>query len=189
LRFNQEQFCDGDKAYRKTLWIAVPVSSGALFEGRVASGSAGEPAFGSSGRSSAGFRWLGGRAQMHQKRRNGAVDPDRRQATGVVAALPGQPQVRNARSGQPELGESGQNQPRPAVGLLGAAHPRRRPSERLLEEAEGVLQVEAPDVGAPDEVQIRLGSLRPAPPQPQHPRLAPPLATSRHGAAARPRPG
>ncbi len=132
LRFNQEEFCDGDKAHRKTLAFTVFADSGALFEGRVALGWSGEPAFGSSGRSSAGFRRLRGRAEVHQKRRNGAVDPDRRQATGIVAALPGQPQVRNARSGQPELGERGQHQPRPAVGLLGAAHPRRRPSECLL---------------------------------------------------------
>ncbi len=75
------------------------VGSGALLDGWVALRPPREAAFGSSGRSSAGFRWLGWRAQMHQKRRNGAVDPDRRQATGIVAALPGQPQVRNARSG------------------------------------------------------------------------------------------
>jgi hypothetical protein len=39
-----------------------------------------------------------------------------------------------------------------------------------------VFQVEAPDVGAPEEIQIRRRSLRPAPPQPQDPRLPPTLA-------------
>jgi hypothetical protein len=49
------------------------------------------------------------------------VDPDRCQATGVVATLPGQPPIRHVRSRQPKLGESGHHQPRPPVGLLGVA--------------------------------------------------------------------
>jgi len=150
LRFNQEEFCDGDEARRKTLAFTIFAGSGALFERRVALGPAREATFGSSGRSSAGFWWLGRCAQMHQKRRNSAVDPDRRQAAGVVATLPGESQVCNARSGQAQLRVGGQHQPRPAVSLLGVAHPRRRPPHALLEEAEGVLEIEAPDIGTPD---------------------------------------
>ena len=40
-----------------------------------------------------------------------------------------------------------------------------------------MLQVEAPDVGAPDQVQLRRHPLRPVPPQPQNPGFAPPLAS------------
>src|SRR5829696_10432090 len=101
--------------------VTVFVGSGALLEGRVALGLAGEPAFGPPRRPTAGFRRLGGRAQVRQKRRNGAMDPDRRKTPRIVAALPRQPQVRNARARQPELGESYHNQPRPPVGLLGVA--------------------------------------------------------------------
>ena len=80
--------------------------SGAPFEGRVALGLAGEPAFGSPRRPTAGFRRLSGRAQVRQKRRNDAVDPDRRQAAGGVAALPGQPTICDARPRQPKLDDS-----------------------------------------------------------------------------------
>src|SRR5215212_4252211 len=121
LRFNHEGFCDVLYLHRKTLAVTVFVGSGALLEGRVALGLAGEPAFGPPRRPTAGFRRLGGRAQVRQKRRNGAMDPDRRKTPRIVAALPRQPQVRNARARQPELGESYHNQPRPPVGLLGVA--------------------------------------------------------------------
>jgi hypothetical protein len=40
-----------------------------------------------------------------------------------------------------------------------------------------VLQVEAPDVRAPEEIEIRCRSLRTMPPQPQNPRLPPTLAS------------
>src|SRR5215203_3769761 len=56
------------------------------------------------------------------------------------------------------------------------ANPRRGPSHALLEEAEGVLQVETPDVRTPDEIEVRHHPLRPVPPQPQNPRLPPTLA-------------
>src|SRR5919202_2236592 len=105
----------------KPLAITVFVGSGAALEGRVALGPPREAAFGPSGRPPAGFRRLGGRPQVPQKRRNGAMDPDRRKAPRLVAALPRQPQTLHARARQPELGESDHNQPRPPVGLLGVA--------------------------------------------------------------------
>src|SRR5215203_835161 len=166
LRFNHEGFCDVLYLHRKTLAVTVFVGSGALLEGRVALGLAGEPAFGPPRRPTAGFRRLGGRAQVRQKRRNGAMDPDRRKTPRIVAALPRQPQVRNARARQPELGESYHNQPRPPVGLLGVAYPRRRPSHALLEKAKGVFQIETPHIRAPDEVQVRPRPFRSVPPQP-----------------------
>src|SRR5215203_1412848 len=39
-----------------------------------------------------------------------------------------------------------------------------------------MLQVEASYVGTPEELQIRIHPLRPAPPQPKHARLSAPLA-------------
>jgi hypothetical protein len=89
----------------KPLSITVFVGSGAPLEGRVALGPAGEPTFGPPRRPIAGFRRLGRRAQVRQKRRNGAMDPDRRKVPCIVAALPRQPQVLDVRACQPELGE------------------------------------------------------------------------------------
>jgi hypothetical protein len=105
LRFNQPEFCDGLYLHRKTLGLPVLVLSGAPLESRVALGPAGEPAFGSSGRPTAGFRRLGRRAQLHQKRRNYPVDPHGRKATRPVATLPWQPEVRNMGACQSQLGE------------------------------------------------------------------------------------
>src|SRR5215218_7778158 len=167
----------GFMSIAKPLAIAVFVGSGAPLEGRVAFRSAGEAAFGPPGRPTAGFRRLRLRAPGHQKRRNRSVDPNRRKGPRLVAALPRQPQVRDAGARQPQLRVGGHYQPAPPVGLLGVANPRRRPSHALLEEAEGVLQVEAPYVRAPDEIQIRCRPLRTVPPQPQDPRLAPPLVS------------
>jgi hypothetical protein len=153
------------------------VDSGALLDRRVASGPTREASLGPSGRPAAGFRRFRGRVQVSQKCRKGAVNPNRRQPSGVVAPLPGQSAVGDMRPRQSELGERGQNQPRPPVGLFGVAHAEGVPSERLLEEAEGMLQIEAPDVGAPEEAEIRRGSFGADPPQPQSLRLAPPLAS------------
>jgi hypothetical protein len=164
------------KYIAKLLAITVFVGSGAPLESRVAFGLPREPAFGPPRRPTAGFRRFGRRAQVCQKRRNRAVDPHGRKATRIVTALPRQPEVRNPGTRQSELRVSGHHQPRPAIGLLGVAYPRCRPSHALLEEAEGVFQVETPHIRAPDEIQIRRGSLWPVPPQPQNPRLPPPLA-------------
>src|SRR3954464_10626675 len=50
LRFNQEGFCDGLYSIAKPLAFAQFCASGSRFDGRVALGPAGEPAFGSAGR-------------------------------------------------------------------------------------------------------------------------------------------
>jgi hypothetical protein len=54
--------------------------------------------------------------------------------------------------------------PRPPVGLFGMAQARGDPTERPFEKAEGMLQVEAPDVGAPEDLQLRRSFLRTMPP-------------------------
>ena len=90
LRFNREEFCDGHKARQKTPSLPIFFAdSSDLLEGQVAFGPPREAPFWPSGRSSAGFRRLRGCAELRQKRRNDAVDPDRCQAARVVAALPG----------------------------------------------------------------------------------------------------
>ena len=83
LRFNHEEFCDGHKARRKTPSLPIFADSSSLLEGRVVLGSAREAAFWPPGRSPARFRRPRGRAELRQKRRNHAMDPDRCQATGV----------------------------------------------------------------------------------------------------------
>ena len=75
----------------KALAFAFFVDSGGLSDRRVALRAAREAAFRSSGRPTAGFRWLRWRAQVHQKRRNGAMDSHGRQASRIVATLPRQP--------------------------------------------------------------------------------------------------
>src|SRR5215207_4350177 len=96
-----KRFAMGIKLIAKPLVFALFTVSGSRFDGRVAFRSAREAAFGPPGRSAAGFRWLGWRAQVRQKRRNYAVDPYRSQAAGVVTALPRQPQVLDACARQP----------------------------------------------------------------------------------------
>src|SRR5215208_6068462 len=102
------------------------------------------------------------------------MDPHRCKATGVVMTFPGQPQVRYVPSCQPELGESSHHQPRPPVSLLGVPYPRCGPSQSLFEKAEGMLQVEAPDVRAPEQIEI--GFSLTMPPQPELFGLSAPLA-------------
>jgi hypothetical protein len=84
-------------------------------------------------------------------------------------ALPGEPPIRDARPCQAQLREGRKHQPTPAVGLLRMAHPRGSPPQSLFEEAEGMLQVEAPNVRPPEEIEVRLSGA--GPPQPRHARL------------------
>ena len=85
----------------KPLTCAFFTASGSRFDRRVAFRSPREAAFGSSRRSTAGFRRLRWRAHLNQKRRNYPMDTHRCQSTGVVASLPRQPQVRYALARQP----------------------------------------------------------------------------------------
>src|SRR5215208_4425625 len=51
--------------------------------------------------------------------------------------------------------------PDPATSLLGVPDSGRRPTETLLAEAQRVLEVEAPDVGPPEQIQVRLARTGP----------------------------
>ncbi len=84
------------KLIAKPLAFVLFADSGCLFDRRVAFRSAREAPFGPPRRPTAGFRRLRWRAQLHQKRRNYPVDPQRRQPTRILTALPPQTtQVRN----------------------------------------------------------------------------------------------
>src|SRR5215211_6098531 len=145
----------------KPLVRPLLVLSGGRFDGRVAFRSAREAAFGPSGRPTAGFRRLGGRAQLWQKCRNHPTDSGRRQIAGSVASLPGQPPVAHTLAGQPQLSEGGHHQPTPSVSLLWMAYPRGGPSQCLFEKAEGVFQIEPTHICSPEKLEIRLSGSRP----------------------------
>ena len=161
LRFNHEEFWDGLCVHPKTPVFAVFAGSGGLLDGRVAFRPARSAASGPSRGASAGFRRLRGRAQLWQECRNGPADPYRRQAAGIVAPLPRQTPVGHARPGQAQLREGADHELRPKVGLLRVAHPRGGPPQGLLEEAEGVLQVEPAHVRPPDGIEIGLSETGP----------------------------
>src|SRR3712207_9459543 len=71
-------------------------------------------------------------------------------------ALPRQAPIGHERAGQAQLGIGGGDEPGPAIRLVWVAHARRGPARTLLQEADGVLQVEAPHVG--DRKSTRLNS-------------------------------
>ena len=67
---------------------------------------------------------------------------------------------------QPELGVGGHDDPGPAVALVGCADAWPGPAQSLLEEPEGVFQVEVAQEGSPQAVQISVGEFGPGVPQP-----------------------
>src|SRR5215211_3245232 len=140
--------------------------SGSLLERWVAPGPTGEPSLGPSRGSPAGFRRTRRCAYHRQECCETPKYPARCQSPASLRAFPRQPAIRRTRARQAQLGVGGQDQPRPEVGLLGVAHPRRGPAQSLLEKADGVLQVEPPDVGPPQEV--RSGSPLGSPPPENH---------------------
>src|SRR4051794_35722046 len=83
-----------------------------------------------------------------------------------LAWLPGQPMVADQRAGQAKLGERGEDEPGPPVGLFWGAKFRGGPAQDLFGEAERVLDVETAQVGPPDPVQVQVGLLVAVPPQP-----------------------
>ena len=72
---------------------------------------------------------------------------------GVGVLLPGAAEVAGEGAGEQELGVGGDDDPGPAVGLLGGADLRGGEAEGALQGADGVLDVEPCEVGAPELVQ------------------------------------
>src|SRR6266508_3190822 len=83
--------------------------------------------------------------------------------------LPGQADVADEWASQPQLPARACDQPAPTIGCLRVARSNGGPAEGLLEETEGVLDSEAPQVPAPQDAQV--SRQRTADPgQPQGPR-------------------
>src|SRR3954463_11991626 len=141
--------------------------SGSLLDGRVAWCRPGSAAEGASRRPAAGFWWVGGRVEGDQELRKRLAHAGGCEgATGrTLGALPGEMPVLDGAAGQAELGVGQQDQPGPAIGLLGVADAGRGPVERLLAEAVGMLQVEAVDVCPPEDSEV--GCAGATPPQPE----------------------
>src|SRR6187402_334359 len=143
------------------------LESGGLFDGREAWCWAGPASERAPRRPSAGFWRVGGRVEGDQELRKPLAHAGGCEGTTgrTLGALPGEAPVLNGEAGQAELGVGQQDQPGPAIGLLGVADAGRGPVERLLAEAVGVLQVEAVDVRPPEHGEIRCA--RAAPPEPE----------------------
>src|SRR5207247_6516698 len=100
-------------------------------------------AFGSARAGPAGF-WRAGRTGgCVVDAGKPAADPAWGQPARLDRFLPWAAQVVSEVSGQTELGVGGQDQPGPPVGLVRMTQPGSGPAQGLLEESEGVFQVEA----------------------------------------------
>ena len=112
-----------------------------------------------------GFRQAGRGAQLVAQMTKCAADPAGRQRPpGPGSPFPGAAQVGGQVAGEPQLDVSGDQQPGPADSLLRVPDPGGGPPELGLQQLEGVLHVEAAQVGPPAHVQVRC--LRPGMPQP-----------------------
>jgi len=107
-----------------------------------------------SGSGSTGFRCTGRNRHRRAGARKPSTNPCRRQSCWWDRPFPGAAEVLGQRTGEPELGVGHQHDPGPAVGRLGTAEPRCGPPQRLLEETEGVLEIEAPQKQLPQPVEI-----------------------------------
>ena len=72
---------------------------------------------------------------------------------GFAPSFPGQAYVLDDGSGQSELGVGGGDEPGPAVGLCGCAQSWGGPAQGVLDEPEGVLDVETAQVAGPAGVR------------------------------------
>src|SRR3954447_13200914 len=97
------------------------LESGGLFDGRIAWSRAGPTSERAPRRPTAGFWRDGGRVEGNQKLRKRLTHAGGRESTTgrTRGALPGEMPVLDGRAGQTELGVRRQDQPGPAVGLLG----------------------------------------------------------------------
>mgnify|MGYP001826870116 CR=1 FL=1 len=126
---------------------------------------AGAGAFGASGACSGGFWWVGGCAEVCAKSSKPSADADGGQSVGCEWSFPWEAEVLDEAAGEAELGEHGDDEGSPAVGLFWGAERWCGPAEGVLGEAEGVLDVEPAEVGAPASVEV--GFVVSGPPQPQ----------------------
>ena len=81
-------------------------------------------------------------------------DASRGELGGVAGAFPRHAHVVYQASGQAQLGVGGDDEPSPAICLLGHLQRGSGPAEGVLDEAVGVLEVEAVEVGGQAQLQV-----------------------------------
>jgi hypothetical protein len=91
----------------------------------------------------AGFRDTGEAGQVGVEVRESPADAGGGEPPRLGRGFPGEAQVGGEGSGGGQLGESGDHQPGPSVGGLRIADLGNGPAQGLLQEPEGVLDVEA----------------------------------------------
>src|SRR6266700_1456288 len=143
------------------------VGFGLLFAYRVAGCRGGGATLGAAGTGPGGFRRTGRRAQHAADATIATPDAARGEPIGRQGPLPGAAQVPGQRPGEAELGVGDGDQPGPPVGLLGAAQAGPGQAKGLLEEPEGVLNVESSEEDPPQPIDVDRGGVGVAVPQPQ----------------------
>jgi hypothetical protein len=131
--------------------------SGSAFDGWIAGRGAASGASGTAWGSAVGFRRAGRSPHHRQDSTKSAADPFGGQLVGCQRLLPGQAKIGDDRAGEAQLGIASRHGPGEPVGLLGRAGPGQSPVQGLLPKADGVLAVEAADLGPPHKRQLRGG--------------------------------
>src|SRR6266540_4815664 len=137
------------------------------FDGWMARCRAAQGPLGTTRGAAMGFRRAGRGTYRRQNRTKSAADPRRCQPLGRQRPLPRQPQVADEPAGEAKLAVGRCHGPGEPVGLFRGPGPGQGPVQGLLPKADGVLDVEAADVGPPQQRQIRGGTRWAGPPQPQ----------------------
>ena len=112
-----------------------------------------------SGAGTGGFRRAGRAGGLWADVQEVAADADGSERVRGAGLFPGTAPVSGEWAGEAELGVGGEDQPGPAVGGFRRADLRGGPAEGLFEQAEGVLDVEAPQVCLPETVGVRRGGV------------------------------
>src|SRR3954470_21790257 len=113
-----------------------------------------------SGPGMSGVRCACRRGGLRVQGAKSAANPRGGQPLDRQRPFPGAAQIVRERAGEAQLGVRGEDQPGPAVGRGRATQPRAGPAQGLLGEADGVLEVEAAQVGllaASDRVGVGAG--------------------------------
>jgi len=103
-------------------------------------------------------------ADRHAQSTKPPSNPRRSEQRRIEAPLPWEAHVIDKPARQAKLGVGRRDEPRPSISLLGHAQRWGGPSERRLQEAERVLDVEASKIRAPSELQVDLAGS--GPPEP-----------------------
>jgi hypothetical protein len=100
------------------------------------------------------FRCTGGTSGLGAQVPKPSADACRGEAVGCCRLFPEFAQVSDEATGQAELGVGGDDQSGPAVRSLRGADRGAGPSKGLLEQPEGVLEVESAQVRLPEPVDV-----------------------------------